>query len=373
MNTLSRELVIRAKNHEIGYDTVLLENGVTVEYYKATSNDDLLNALFAVRITDKLPGKDAYFADMGKEMTAFIDDVNLSAGKGFKLVQVINEAHEKKGYRVTAEVKMTGEYVVLIPNNHTCNISKKITDKNKALLLREFGTKLISQNDNIGIIMRTECENVEFVEIEKDYRNMLSLWEDILRKFDNASSPGLIYKEGDTVSKLFIKYPKSTFDKIYCDSAAFSYDFCVRYPEMSEKVVCLDRNTYDIFTIKNIEPTLSSLFKKKVWLKSGAYITIDYTEAMTVIDINSGKAGKKSNFKAINTEAATEIMRQLRLRDIGGIVICDFIDDKEKEAGNQLLSYMRSLAVRDSIKTHVVDYTALGLVEITRKRGRNHY
>jgi len=373
MNTLSRELVIRAKSHETGYDTVLLENGVTVEYYKATINDNLVNAIFAVRITEKLPGKEAYFADMGKKMKAFINDANLGDVKGYKLVQVENEAYDKKGYRITSEIKLTGEYVVLLPNHDTCNVSKKILDNNKISELREFGKKIISENDNIGVIFRTECENSCFDDIRKDYVRMVSLWEEILQKFKEASSPGLLYKEGDTVSKIFIKYPKSKFDKIYCDSAEFSADFCSRYPEMSDKVVCLDKNTFDILTVKNIEPTLSSLFGKKIWLKSGAYITIDYTEAMTVIDVNSGKAGKKANFTNINTEAATEIMRQLRLRDIGGIIICDFIDNKEKEAGNQLLSYMRSIAVRDSVKTYVVDYTALGLVEITRKRGRKHY
>ena len=216
-----------------------------------------------------------------------------------------------------------------------------------------------------SLIFRTESQNSPSKEIISDYGNLCNLWEIILAKFNSFVSQGkvgLVYGRNPIFAEI-LKYPISSYSKISVDSIETMEDIETEFPVLASLIQFIPKR---IFEVKSVDKVPNSLLGRKVYLKSGADIVIEKTEALTVIDVNSGKS--KKSYSDVNFEAAEEIMRQLRLRDIGGIIVCDFIEPENKKDRLALVEFMRKLALSDPSKPEIPGISQLGLIEISRKR-----
>lgn len=297
------------------------------------------------------------------------------------MVQVQSGEHHEKGVSVSPIINLSGIYSVLIynpkKNKNEVKVSKNITDEERLKSLLQLGYRALKLIDDIGfrIILRTDTENAKDDDIVQEVSMLYNEYKQLKLSLEESNNnPKLLKESDDPITEMIRRYPLSTFKNIYTDDPKLTLVLAKKYTSMNVKTIGTGKNGYDIFDVLNISNRLTQLLCRKVWLKSGAYILIEPTETMTVIDVNSGKYKdiyKKEKEEAIfmiNKEAATEVMRQLRLRNIGGIIICDFIDMKSIEYQEELLEYMRTLARDDFEHPSVIDITKLGLAEITRKR-----
>lgn len=380
MNVLKkvRDIVIKTKTEDNAKELVLLEEGEIVEYKKEKKN--LVGNIYAARVTDSLESLNASFADIGLDRSGFIKGHVLPTGS-MVMVEVQSGEHHEKGVAVSPVINLSGVYSVLIfnprKNRNEVKVSKNITDEDRLQSLLKLGYRALSKIDDSGfrVILRTDTENAkdeviaeEIISLYQEYKQLKVMLE------ESNNNPKLLKESDDPVTEMIRRYPLSSFKTIYTDDPRLTLNLARKYSGITVKTVGSGKNEYDIFDILNISNRLTQLSGRKVWLKSGAYILIEPTETMTVIDVNSGKFKdiyKKEKEEAIfqiNKEAATEVMRQLRFRNIGGIIICDFIDMKSTEFQEELLEYMRNLARDDFEHPSVIDITKLGLAEITRKR-----
>lgn len=380
MNLLKveRELVIRTKTKDNVIETVLLEDGEICEYRKEERN--LVGNIYAAKVTDCLEGIGTAFCDIGIDESVFLKDGVVKTGS-MAMVQVVSAKHHDKGMAVSTSISLSGIYVVLMAGRKTpkndVRVSSKISDEDARISLGILGRRILEGVDDLGIrlIMRTDSVNATEEDIENEANVLIREYKSLLKLLGESNgNPGLLRESDDLATEMIRKYPISTYRNIYTDDPKLTYSLLKRYSKLNVRTLGVGNNGFDIFDILNISGRLVQLLGRKVWLDSGAYILIEHTEAMTVIDVNSGKfkgnarKGKEDAILAINMEAAREIMRQLRLRNIGGIIVCDFIDMQRDENGELLLEYMRTLAKNDFEQPSVIDITKLGLVEITRKR-----
>lgn len=359
-----RELLINQNE-----DIAVLEDGELVEY-KEFVNDEMptVGDVYVARVTDFLPGNpDACFLDIGKGMTGFCSDrKNMRQGE-IGLFQVEVAPHGLKQTRLTRGVRLRAPFTVCMMDygNAGVSISAKIKPIPMKRVLKDLGEKILEANSGLtGIIMRTSCSQYDFDCVEHKANAEAKALNNYFNTFKNApKNPGRIYKVNPS-SDMLALYP--WFDSIIVENERVFKD-CL---EGNQRVryVPVGQNGFSIFDKKNIPGMVSKLLGKKVYLKSGANIMIDKTEALTVIDVNTGKAvGKSSDISKVNLEAIREIMRQLRLRNIGGAIVCDMIGTTE-ENRQEMLELARALAVRDMVKVKVHGFTELGLLEISRKR-----
>lgn len=292
------------------------------------------------------------------------------------MVQIVKEPISSKGPRLTTEITFTGRYLVLIPFCDKISISQKIKSTEEKLRLRQLIGSI--KPKNFGVIVRTSAEGKRVAELNHELKTLLKCWEDAIAKAQRVEAPSLIFEEESRIVGVLRDIFSPTFENIYVNDADI-YSQISKYvnliaPERQEIVQLYDKDE-PIFDHFNITRQIKSSFGKIVSFKSGAYIIIEHTEALHVIDVNSGnraKAGndQESNALEVNLRAADEIARQLRLRDMGGIIVVDFIDMNKAEHRQTLYEHMRTIMANDRARHNILPLSKFGLMQITRQRVR---
>ncbi|NDI18218.1 MAG: Rne/Rng family ribonuclease [Actinobacteria bacterium] len=375
----------------------MLEGRSLIEHYVSRPADDetqIHGNIYLGRVQNVLPGMEAAFVDIGTQKNAVLyrgdvqfdkDDVveqgpdprieQVLKSRQLILCQVTKNPIGAKGGRLTQEVSLPGRFVVLIPDSRTYGISKRLPEGERRRL-RGILDRI--KPEEHGIIVRTAAENATEHELTTDLTRLLEQWATIREAATKANSPTLLYREPPLAVRVIREEFSSDYRGIIIDDRALYTevrDYIQAFnPEFADRVEYYDQSTEGLalFEQYRVHEQLRKALDKKVWLPSGGSLIIEHTEALTVIDVNTGKNVGKSNLEETvfhnNLEAADEIARQLRLRDIGGIIVIDFIDMEIKENRKKVVEAFRSALSRDKTRTQVFDISELGLVEMTRKR-----
>ena len=380
----------------------MLEGRSLVEHYVSRAADDtnqIDGNVYRGRVQNVLPGMEAAFIDIGIPKNAVlyrgdvrydrediegggngsaasqprIEDV-LKAGQTI-LCQVTKNPIGAKGARLTQEVSLPGRFAVLVPNSSAFGISKRLGDTERRRLRRIIDEV---KPPGHGLIVRTAAEGVSADELQRDIETLLEQWKAIEAEAGKYDAPGLLYREPELSVRLLREELNAEYRGVVIDDRALfeqvrDYVRAVS-PELSDRVEYYDaaEEGLPIFERYHVHEQLHKALDRKVWLPSGGSLIIERTEALTVIDVNTGKNVGKTNLEETvyrnNLEAAEEVARQLRLRDIGGIIVIDFIDMEIRENRDKVASALRNALARDKTRTQVFDISELGLVEMTRKR-----
>jgi len=355
----------------------LIEGKRMLEIITADSGAD---NIYVGRVETVLPGMQAAFVNIGLDKNAFLpaedvpDKSLLKPGCEIP-VQTVKVPGGTKGVRVSGYVSLPGRMSVLMPYSHGVGVSKRITDAAENDRLRAAAEALCPEN--MGIVVRTNAAGTKPGELEQDVNDLLSRWRELEKRLNHIKAPKLIYSPQNIAENAARELINPETVKIIAEGNEL-YELAQEavsrvYPGFKGKI---EKHTSEVslFGIYSVKTQLERALSKKVWLDSGGYLIIDYTEALTVIDVNTGKfTGDRSLSDTafrLNAEAAAEIAHQLRLRDIGGIIIIDFIDMNTQKQKNELLEILQNALGQDRSHTNVVDITPLGLVEMTRKRKR---
>lgn len=371
----------------------VVENNRLVEFYINNREEKkAVGNIYRGRIINTLPGMEAAFVDIGEGKNAYLhirdalpknmlyEDKKPSIDKIVKngeeiIVQIVKEPLGNKGPKVTTHITLPGNFMVLKPFSKSINVSKKIRDKDEIQRLKSIGKDM--QIDNMGIIFRTKAFQIEEDILEKEYHSLINLYKKIEREKNFLPCPKLIYKEMELIHQILRDVYNEKNHKIIINNKEEYENLLelegVFLSNLQEKLV-YDKD-FNIDYQGNINLEIKNALNRKVDLNSGGYIVIDEVEALTAIDINTGKYIGENNLEETvlktNLEAAEEIAIQIRLRDIGGIIIIDFIDMKDKEDVEILLKKLRKALNKDRNRANIIEMTKLGLVEITRKKTRN--
>ena len=371
----------------------LIEDGKLTEYYEDEMEETRKEGNIYIGIVkDIVKGMQSAFVDIGCEKNSFIHlkdimpkidetkekiDNNIDITKVIKpnqklLVQVKKDSTEKKGARVSTHINLPGKYIALMPNTDIITVSQKIEDKKE----QERLIKLVKENlsKGNGAVIRTSAKGKN-EEIIKDIKKVEEKWENIIKTSVDPSQqkPELLYKSEDLVEKMLIDLADKKIDEIIVNSEkdAKKMEQYKKENEELKNTKIIIENTKDIFTKFDLEKQIEKMQNRKIWLNCGGFITIDKTEALTAIDVNTGKyTGTKDleqTIYKVNKEATIEIAKQIRLRDIGGIIIIDYIDMKNEENKKQIEDLLKEELKKDRSKTQVEGFTKLDLMEITRK------
>jgi ribonuclease G len=375
-------------------EIVIKENDKVCHYYCFNEAEEVYSGnIYVGKVTTIHKGIDATFVDIGIPQSAYLSGNNLvnnlyisnlvayneeqpltplNEGRDV-IVQVVKEPFGSKGPKVTMNVTVPGNYTVLSPFSQGVGVSTRITDEEEKNRLREIGEKI--RPEGMGVIIRTDAKGLSEEEITNDLNFVLNKWEQIDKLTESGKIPRLIYKEFDLIEKISREYIDSNTETIYCNSNEICEQLKKARKENGAKIRFYndeDDELLAMFKIFEIQSQIDIAKQRKVWLASGAYLIFDKAEALTVIDVNSGKfTSEKDNAKAIlavNHEAAEEIVRQIKLRNIGGIIIVDFIDMVDEMDKEELVEKLRGFAANDPNRLNIVGITQLGLVEMTRKR-----
>ncbi|HET6350829.1 MAG TPA: Rne/Rng family ribonuclease [Coriobacteriia bacterium] len=386
MADTAREMLVSHDNNETR--VALLEEGQLAELYIERPRRSVVGNVYWGRVSDVLPGMQAAFVDIGLEKNAFlyVDEVLspdadepvprreisqlLKPGQQL-MVQVVKDPMGTKGARVTTEVTLPGRFLVLMPFSDFVGVSRKL-DEEERDRLHEIVSKQIP--DKTGVIVRTVAHGVSERDLVSDLEFLLRLWKRVNHLSTEALAPEVIYTEMDLALRFVRDVYNDDFRRMIIDDKP-TYEKVVSFlkktsPHLVRRVQ-MHKDRVPLFEAYHLQETIDSALKRSVALPSGGYLTIDKTEALTAIDVNTGKfVGRKNLEETIlrtNLEAADEVVRQLRLRDIGGIIIVDFIDMEEQVSKQQLSARLAAALERDRTKTRISDISRLGLVEITRK------
>lgn len=383
---------------ENGKQIALIENGKLIEYYEEDKEYRRREGNIYIGIVkDVINGMQSAFVDIGTEKNSFIHlkDVlpkvdetketpnqNIQISKIVKpnqklLVQVKKDSNEKKGARVSSHINLPGKYIALLPNTDIVTISQKIEDKKE----QERLIKLVKENlsKGNGAIIRTSAANKE-KEVVEDIKRVEKKWNDIIQTSINPDlkEPQLLYKSEDILEKMLMDLADKTVEKITINDPKIEKEletFKKENHEYSNLKIEL-KQVENLLDIYDLEKQIEKMQNRKIWLKCGGFITIDKTEALTAIDVNTGKyVGNESleqTIYKVNQEATVEIAKQLRLRDIGGIIIIDYIDMKNKENKEKIQNILEAELKNDRSKTQVEGFTKLDLMELTRKHICSH-
>ncbi len=387
-----KEIILSATKREV--KVAVIEDGMLVEFY--IEREDIqsnIGDIYFGKVESIRQNLRAAFVDIGVGKAAFLPLADASyeifEGESKRLhrrkinphdnviVQVVKESYGTKGARITTFITIPGRYVVLMPTTNHLGVSRKIADRKERRRLLKIGKAY--KPKKMGIILRTEAEGKDADAISEDIKDLSSVWRGVTKKLKDITPPALIHKEYDLILKVTRDHFTGKDSVLYVDSKE-GYDKIIKYLRgvLSEDVrrVKLYSSDVPIFEKMGIEKEISKIYRRNVWLKNGGYIVIDRTEAFWVIDVNSGKFNKikeqEDMIYELNLEASKEIARQLRLRDIGGIVVIDFIDMKKEAHKDALLNNFRSILKKDRAKVSIEDITKLGLVELTRTRVRSN-
>lgn len=377
----------------------LVENGNLVEYYEEDENTDRKEGnIYVGTVKDIIPGMQSAFVDIGTEKNGFIHlkdilpkiderkeslEPNIEIGKVIKpnqklLVQIKKDSNDKKGARVSTHINLPGKYIVLMPNTSFITVSQKIEDKAEQERLINLVKKYIGKEN--GAIIRTSAVKKE-KELIHDIEDLERKWKKIREKYEQVvkqnNKESLIYEAENILEKMIIDLSNEKIENIVTNNEkqyAQLLDEKNKSDELvNTKIILENKDVLDIYDIKK---QLEKLPNRKIWLKCGGFITIDKTEALTAIDVNTGKYTGNRNLEQIlykvNEEATVEIAKQLRLRDIGGIIIIDYIDMKKQENKDKIQKLLEQRLKFDRAKTQVEGFTKLDLMEMTRKHICSH-
>ncbi len=395
-----KEILINYEQQE--RRVAILEEGRLSNYFVERLTDrTVLGNIYRGKVENVVPSVGAAFVNIGAEKNGFLylndsihqvleEDIDedggasasgkrgapmaLKAGQEL-IVQVTKEPFGTKGARLTTHISLPGRYCVLMPYERHFGISKRIDDDKERRRLREILKELKVPNQT-GMIVRTVAEGATLKELQRDLALLLHLWESIEKAAKRREAPFLIYEDYDLVLRMLRDYYNDEIGNIWIDSKEeFKrvLRFIKSYMSRLSQTVRLYREKEPLFEKKGIEEEIERLYSNKVFLKSGAYIVIEPTEGLTVIDVNSGKFRRRNISQeqmafSVNSESAREIARQLRLRDVGGIVVIDYIDMMEERHRRELIHVFRGALSSDRAKTDVVGISKLGLVQMTRER-----
>lgn len=387
------ELIVNKSN-----DTKIIaavENGKLVEIYEENEQSQKARNegnIYIGIVKDIVPGMQAAFVDIGTEKNSFIhvkdvvpqvdEKIEKRIDKKIKdvvksgekiLIQIQKDSNEKKGARTSTHIKLTGKYVILMPNTNIVTISQKIENDKERERLLEIVKKVLPENT--GAIVRTAALKKNGEEIEKDLNQLVEKWKKIKAKFDKApNKPQLLFKSPSFLEKLILDLPENKIEKIEVNEQKEYEEIRKMLNDINEKISLeLGENIFEKYELeKQIEKTK----QRKIWLNCGGFITIDQTEALVAIDVNSGKFTGKNTLEEtvykVNYEATIEIAKQLRLRDIGGIIIIDYIDMQKQENKEKIEKLLKESLKQDRAKTQVEGFTKLNLMELTRKHICSH-
>lgn len=379
---------------------VVVENGRLVEKYQENDGAERLEGnIYIGKVQNVLLGMQAAFVDIGKEKNTFIHirDVMPKASNetGNKneplnkynikdyirtempiLVQVKKDSTSKKGARVSTHMNISGRYIMLMPNSEFITVSKKIEDIKEKNRLLNIVKPIVPKG--YGIIIRTSAEGKNETEIKEDLDKLIKKWQNILEKYNNLKKqktfiPKIIYKNQGIIEKLILDLVDKELTRIIAnDETTYAeIEKDIKNMQLDSDIKLELKKGETVLDIYDLETQLEKADNRKVWLKCGGFITIDKTEALTAIDVNSGKyVGTKDLAKTIftvNKEATVEIAKQVRLRDIGGIIIIDYIDMENKDDKEKILKELEENLKKDRSKTQVIGFTPLDLLEMTRK------
>ncbi|MFI0347420.1 MAG: ribonuclease E/G [Chthoniobacterales bacterium] len=388
----------------------LLEDGLLEEYSIERENErNIVGGIFKGKVRNIEHGLKAMFVDIGFEKNAFLhfwDAVPAALDNGIEavqrpggkspskkkisakdipsiypvgsevIVQVTKGPIGTKGPRVTSNISMAGRYMVLMPFNDQCGISRKIEDPKERARLRKILTSL-SLPDGMGIIIRTAGEGQRARFFIRDLSLLLDQWRKVEEGMNTKPAGSTLLLEPDLVARTVRDFLTDTIDGIYIDDlkeAERMQELVTPISKRARKSIHHYSGTKPIFDHFNVQPQIDKAFLRQVWLPCGGYLVIDETEAMITIDVNTGRnKGSKDMEKTLlqtNLEAADEISRQLRLRNIGGLIVGDFIDMKSRKDQQAVYQRMRDRLKRDKARTHVLPISALGLMEMTRQRAQ---
>ncbi len=371
----------------------VVEDGALTEILIAREERQV-GSIFKARVANVLPGMNAAFVDIGSDRNAFLcaDDAAAHLGEEANerfskvnirdllrvneetLVQVVKEAVGTKGARVTTFVTLPGRNLVLIPNANYIGVSRRVESEAERQRLRQLAEKM--RPEGMGLIIRTAAGGRPQEELQAEVDYLASNWEKIQRTAKKKRAPAIIHQELALVDQVLRDVLTPDFDRILIDDAE-EHSKVVEmlentYPALAQKVH-LYNDRKPLFEFHGIDAEVDKALKRKVWLQSGGYLVIDHTEALWVVDVNTGKYTGKNNSLAdtilkTNLEACVEICRQLRLRDMGGIIIIDFIDMESHADRRKVLVCLNEELKKDRTRTHLIGMTELGLVQLTRKR-----
>lgn len=411
------ELIVDVQPTDIS--TALLEDGRLMSLQKESRDASYaVGNLYFAKVKKLMPGLNAAFVNVGHKKDAFLHYLDLGSQfssysefiksvlakpekrpslSKFKLlpdidkhgsvtdvlqpgqqllVQIVKEPISTKGPRLTTEITFTGRFMVLIPFNNKISVSQKIKDSAEKMRLRKLVESI--KPHNFGVIIRTSAENKRAAELNAEMKVLVKCWEDSIAKLQYTTPPALVYEEESRAVSVIRDIFSPDFESIYVNNAEI-YDQLHNYvsliaPDRAD-IVKIYTDDVPIFDKFNITRQIKSSFGKTVSFKSGAYIIIESTEALHVIDVNSGNRSKASNDQEsnaldVNLLAADEIARQLRLRDMGGIVVVDFIDMAKSEHRQALYDHMREVMQKDRARHNILPLSKFGLMQITRQRVR---
>jgi len=401
---MKKEIIINSTNEDTRI--ALLENNKLVELFvERPDNERMVGDIYKGRVRKVVKGMQAafidigfdhdaflHFSDMGSHVSQLFGDIDLEAleeetagddiepadllkvGKEI-VVQIIKEPISNKGPRVTTELTLPGRFLVLLPNQQRIGVSRKITSARERKRLKRIGRKLLPKN--FGLIIRTVAEGKSEEILKQDLQKLLKNWNKIQNKIRNTKAPILIFKDLGMASSVIRDLFTSDVHRVVVDSRKMYREVTRYLKEVGSDL--LSRVEYfksrlPIFDVFHIEEEIQRSLERKVWMKNGGYLIIEYTEAMTVVDVNSGRYfGKKEqerNSLKVNLEAAREIARQMRLRDVGGLIVIDFIDMLEEANKKKVLHELQKEFARDRAITRIEGMSRFGLVEMTRQRTR---
>ena len=391
------EIIVQAKNN--GKTIALIEDEKLIEYYEDNDSTKRKEGnIYIGIIKDIVKGMQSAFVDIGTEKNSFIHlkdvlrqvdekketfDANIKIEDILKpnqkiLVQVKKDSNEQKGARVSTHINLPSKYIAFLPNTDIITISQKIEDKKEQERLMKIVKENLSKGN--GAIIRTSAENKSEEQIKADIRKIEDKWNSIIETSVNPklNKAKLLYKSENIIEKMLIDLADKKIEKVTVNNQElkkYIEKLKNENPEYKNTKIEL-KEKENILDIYDLEKQIEKLQSRKIWLKCGGFITIDKTEALTAIDVNTGKYTGTKNLEQtvykVNKEATIEIAKQLRLRDIGGIVIIDYIDMKEQENKDKIEKLLKEELKKDRSKTQVEGFTKLDLMELTRKHICSH-
>ena len=375
---MSQQIIISSTPEEVRMG--LVENGILQEFMvERAMSAHLVGSIFLGRVSNIVRGIQAAFIDIGLTRNAFLylgDSKDLTVGDSV-MIQITKDPRGTKGPTASREITFPGHYAVLFPFADYIGISRKITDEEERIRLRKLAEAC--KPEGKGIVIRTEAEGVEAEVLEEDIASLLAEWNVVEARSKRAKAPVFLHRELDLSVRMVRDYFTKEVREIIVDNQeAFQriQALLAGLKGAEETELRLWDSGEDVFSGFGLGETLTSLADRRVELPGGGYLVIDHTEAMTVIDVNSGSYSGKNNLEEtimeINRQAAREIAHQLRLRDIGGIIVVDFIDMHSEENRQEVLSVLEASFAGDKMRPRIQDITVLNLVEITRKKSRQN-
>lgn len=398
MPRIDKKMLINAADRE-EQRVAIIENGILQDLAIETSLHEQIKGNIYKGVVVKIkPALEAAFVDYGGNKAGFLPFSEIQSALYSKtssnsakekrrpsiqhslrlnqklLVQVIKDELGDKGAFLSTYISLPGRYLVLMPGSDNTGISRKIEDESQRKRLRKLIDEL-QPNSDMGLIVRTAGLDRNKRDLFKDYNYLSRLWENILHKNKTQSAPSIIYHERGLITRSVRDYFTSDITEVMVDTKEAFYKtkefFRITMPRFQSRVK-LYRDTRPIFSQYQLEKQIESIYERRIYLSSGGYVVIDPTEALVSIDVNSGKAKKGKDIEETafitNTAAAEEIARQLRLRDLGGLVVIDFIDMRDRSHIKEVEKRMKQAIKRDKARIHLSPISKLGLMELSRQR-----